>query len=139
MRSRPDTLVDDVAGGFLRLTAPRLRPDALVAARDCSFEAARGVGLVARPRERLRCFAEHRMCLAALALSLAEDPPRFPHGAGPQSTLPHTRDALRFGDERARPIQLAGARAGRRRAREISHRARLACKHLTQFSPGPAQ
>src|SRR5205823_14149392 len=97
-------MVDDVAGDFLCLTVPRLRPGALVAERGCSFEAAPGVGLIARARERLRCFAEHGACLLALALSLAEDPPRFPHRPGPQSTLPHTRNALRFGDERARPI-----------------------------------
>ena len=76
-------MVDDVAGGFLCLTVPRLRPDALVAERGCSFEAARGVGLIARPRERVRSFAEHRTCLLALALSLAEDPPSFPHRSGP--------------------------------------------------------
>src|SRR5207248_2430354 len=129
----PNTMVDDVAGGFLCLTVPCLRPGALVAERGCSFEAARGVGLIAGAPERLRCFAEHRTCLLALALSLAEDPPRFPHGAGPQSTLPHTRDALRFSDERACPIQLAAAGAGRRRTREVSHRARLACMHLAQL------
>src|SRR5438874_12770322 len=87
----------DRHGGFLCLTVPRLRPGALVAERGCSFEAAPGVGLIARARERLRCFAEHGARLLALVLSLAEDPPSFPHGAGPQSPLPHTRNALRFG------------------------------------------
>src|SRR5438876_8832210 len=112
--------------GFHCLTVSRLVPDALVGPLGSSFKAARSIGLVARARERLRRFAEHRSCLLALALSLAQNPPSLPHRPGPQPTLPHARDALRFGDERACPIQLAGARTGRRRTREVSHRARLA-------------
>src|SRR5581483_1613727 len=127
------------SSGRGRLAVPRLGPGALVAEPGSSLKAARSVGLIARARERLRCFAEHRTRLLALALSLTEDPPSFPHGAGPQATLPHARDALRFGDERARPIQLAGARAGHRRTRQVSHRARLARMHLAQLLLGPPQ
>src|SRR5881396_3844642 len=87
------------------LAVPRLGPGGLVAEPGSSLKAARSVGLIARARERPRCFAEHRACLFAVSLSLAEDPPSFPHGAGPQPTLPHARDALRFGEERSRPIQ----------------------------------
>src|SRR5438132_10427806 len=74
---------------FQSLTVSRLVPDALVGALGSSFEAARSIGLVARARERLRCFAEHRPCLLALALSLTQNPPSLPHRPGPQPTLPH--------------------------------------------------
>src|SRR5947209_5788654 len=88
-------MVDDVAGGFLCLTVPRLKSGALVAERGCRFEAARGVGLIAGPLERLRCFAEHCTCLLAFPLSLAEDP-RASHRApvhSPPCHMPAMRSA----------------------------------------------
>src|SRR5437762_7337147 len=96
------------------LAVPRFVPAALVAEPCGGIKAARSVCVIACARERLRRFAEHRARLLAVALSEAEDPPSFPHRAGPQPTLPHARDALRFGDERSRSIQFTGSRAGRR-------------------------
>src|SRR2546423_7103506 len=82
-----------------------------------SRETALGVGLVTRPHERLRCLTEHRTGLLGLALGLAEDPPGLPDGAGPQSALPHTRDALRLSGICARAPKLPHTRGRPSRAR----------------------
>jgi hypothetical protein len=42
------------------LAVPRLGPGAVVAEPGSSLKAARIIGLIARARERLRCFAKHR-------------------------------------------------------------------------------
>src|SRR4029453_3593588 len=115
------------------LAVPRLVPGALLAELGSSLEAARSVGLISPAGERLGCLAEHGPRLLAITLRLTQDPASFPHRAGPQATPPHARDALRVGEERACQIQLAGSRAGRRRARQVSHRARLARMHLAQL------
>src|SRR5260221_12879496 len=94
-----------------------LSSNALVAEPGSGFEAASGFGLIARARERLRCFAEHRARLITLAFGFSEDRPSLPHRACPLATLPHARDAFRFGQERACAIQLTGSRTRRGRAR----------------------
>src|SRR5437588_11698205 len=133
------SLVEPSTSVKRNVTVPVGRSFRATSEHGSSREAALGVGLITRPRERLRCLTEHRTGLLGLALGLAEDPPGLPDGAGPQPALPHTRDALRLGEERARPIQVADTRGGRGRARQIAHGTRFARVHLAQLLLGPAQ